>query len=343
MEFVTLAETGLKLSRVGLGTWSMTGDWWGPADPQEAYATLRKAIDLGITLFDTAPAYGRGLSEELLGRAIRDAGCRDRVVIATKAGLQWTNGKVVRNCSLSWLAQDLENSLRRLQTDVIDIYQVHWPDPLEPLEETAAFFGRLLQEGKIRAIGVSNFSPEQMERFRQVAPLHTAQPPYNLFERQIEADVLPYCQANGIATLIYSPLCRGLLGGRLTPQTKFPPGDLRSGIDPKFAEPRYSQYLQAAEELSRLARERYGKTLPQLAVRWLLDQPGVSAILWGARKRQQLDDLARVWGWSLEAEARQTIDEILQRHVPEPLPPSFMAPPTRPGIPASQNCPENLK
>jgi aryl-alcohol dehydrogenase-like predicted oxidoreductase len=169
MEFVTLAETRLKLSRVGLGTWSMTGDWWGPADPQEAYATLRKAIDLGITLFDTAPAYGRGLSEELLGRAIRDAGCRDRVVIATKAGLQWTNSKVVRNCSLSWLAQDLENSLRRLQTDVIDIYQVHWPDPLEPLEETAAFFGRLLQEGKIRAIGVSNFSPEQMERFRQVA------------------------------------------------------------------------------------------------------------------------------------------------------------------------------
>ncbi len=329
MEFVTLAKTGLRLSRVGLGTWSMTGDWWGPADPEEAYATLRKAIDLGITLFDTAPAYGRGLSEELLGRAIRDAGCRDRVVIATKAGLQWINGKVVRNCSLSWLVQDLENSLRRLQTDVIDVYQVHWPDPLEPLEETAAFFGRLLQEGKIRAIGVSNFSPQQMERFRQVAPLHTVQPPYNLFERQIEADVLPYCRANGIATLIYSPLCRGLLGGRLTPQTQFPPGDLRSGIDPKFAEPRYSHYLQAAEELSRLARERYGKTLPQLAVRWLLDQPGVTAILWGARKRQQLEDLAGVWGWSLEAEARQAIDAILQRHVPESIPPSFMAPPAR--------------
>ncbi len=329
MEFVTLAKTGLRLSRVGLGTWSMTGDWWGPADPEEAYATLRKAIDLGITLFDTAPAYGRGLSEELLGRAIRDAGCRDRVVIATKAGLQWINGKVVRNCSLSWLVQDLENSLRRLQTDVIDIYQVHWPDPLEPLEETAAFFGRLLQEGKIRAIGVSNFSPQQMERFRQVAPLHTVQPPYNLFERQIEADVLPYCRANGIATLIYSPLCRGLLGGRLTPQTQFPPGDLRSGIDPKFAEPRYSHYLQAAEELSRLARERYGKTLPQLAVRWLLDQPGVTAILWGARKRQQLEDLAGVWGWSLEAEAMQAIDAILQRHVPESIPPSFMAPPAR--------------
>ncbi len=329
MEFVTLAKTGLRLSRVGLGTWSMTGDWWGPADPQEAYATLRKAIDLGITLFDTAPAYGRGLSEELLGRAIRDAGCRDRVVIATKAGLQWINGKVVRNCSLSWLVQDLENSLRRLQTDVIDIYQVHWPDPLEPLEETAAFFGRLLQEGKIRAIGVSNFSPQQMERFRQVAPLHTVQPPYNLFERQIEADVLPYCRANGIATLIYSPLCRGLLGGRLTPQTQFPPGDLRSGIDPKFAEPRYSHYLQAAEELSRLARERYGKTLPQLAVRWLLDQPGVTAILWGARKRQQLEDLAGVWGWSLEAEAMQAIDAILQRHVPESIPPSFMAPSAR--------------
>lgn len=329
MEFIDLAETGLKLSRVGLGTWSMTGDWWGPADPEEAYATLRKAIDLGITLFDTAPAYGRGLSEVLLGRAIRDAGCRDRLVIATKAGLQWVNGKVVRNCSLSWLAQDLENSLRRLQTEVIDIYQVHWPDPLEPLEETAAFFRRLLQEGKIRAIGVSNFSPEQMDRFRQVAPLHTAQPPYNLFERQIEAEVLPYCREHGIHTLVYSPLCRGLLSGRMTPQTTFPPGDMRAGIDPKFVEPRYSQYLKAAEALSQFAQDRYGKTLAQLAVRWLLDQPGVSVALWGARKPYHLEAISGLWGWSLDAEAMQTIEDILQRYVPESIPPSFMSPPAR--------------
>lgn len=329
MEFVTLADAGLRLSRVGLGTWAMGGGWWGPSDRQESYTTIRKAIDLGITTFDTAPIYGLGVSEEVLGQAIKDSGCRDRVVLATKAGLEWTNNKVVRNSSLPRLAQELEDSLRRLQTDVIDLYQIHWPDPLEPIEETAAFLGQLLQQGKIRAIGVSNFSPEQMDRFRQVAPLHTAQPPYNLFERQIEADVLPYCRANGIATLIYSPLCRGLLSGRMTPQTTFPPGDMRAGIDPKFVEPRYSQYLKAAEALSRFAQDRYGKTLAQLAVRWLLDQPGVSVALWGARKPYHLEAISGLWGWSLDAEAMQTIEDILQRYVPESIPPSFMSPPAR--------------
>jgi aryl-alcohol dehydrogenase-like predicted oxidoreductase len=329
MEFVTLADAGLRLSRVGLGTWAMGGGWWGPSDRQESYTTIRKAIDLGITTFDTAPIYGLGVSEEVLGQAIKDSGCRDRVVLATKAGLEWTNNKVVRNSSLPRLAQELEDSLRRLQTDVIDLYQIHWPDPLEPIEETAAFLGQLLQQGKIRAIGVSNFSPEQMDRFRQVALLHTAQPPYNLFERQIEAEVLPYCREHGIHTLVYSPLCRGLLSGRMTPQTTFPPGDMRAGIDPKFVEPRYSQYLKAAEALSRFAQDRYGKTLAQLAVRWLLDQPGVSVALWGARKPYHLEAISGLWGWSLDAEAMQTIEDILQRYVPESIPPSFMSPAAR--------------
>lgn len=329
MEFVTLADAGLRLSRVGLGTWAMGGGWWGPSDRQESYTTIRKAIDLGITTFDTAPIYGLGVSEEVLGQAIKDSGCRDRVVLATKAGLEWTNNKVVRNSSLPRLAQELEDSLRRLQTDVIDLYQIHWPDPLEPIEETAAFLGQLLQQGKIRAIGVSNFSPEQMDRFRRVAPLHTAQPPYNLFERQIEAEVLPYCREHGIHTLVYSPLCRGLLSGRMTPQTTFPSGDMRAGIDPKFVEPRYSQYLKAAEALSRFAQDRYGKTLAQLAVRWLLDQPGVSVALWGARKPYHLEAISGLWGWSLDAEAMQTIEDILQRYVPESIPPSFMSPPAR--------------
>jgi aryl-alcohol dehydrogenase-like predicted oxidoreductase len=329
MEFVTLADAGLRLSRVGLGTWAMGGGWWGPSDRQESYTTIRKAIDLGITTFDTAPIYGLGVSEEVLGQAIKDSGCRDRVVLATKAGLEWTNNKVVRNSSLPRLAQELEDSLRRLQTDVIDLYQIHWPDPLEPIEETAAFLGQLLQQGKIRAIGVSNFSPEQMDRFRRVAPLHTAQPPYNLFERQIEAEVLPYCREHGIHTLVYSPLCRGLLSGRMTPQTTFPPGDMRAGIDPKFVEPRYSQYLKAAEALSRFAQDRYGKTLAQLAVRWLLDQPGVSVALWGARKPHHLEAISGLWGWSLDAEAMQTIEDILQRYVPESIPPSFMSPAAR--------------
>lgn len=134
---------------------------------------------------------------------------------------------------------------------------------------------------------------------------------------------------HGIHTLVYSPLCRGLLSGRMTPQTTFPPGDMRAGIDPRFVEPRYSQYLKAAEALSRFAQDRYGKTLAQLAVRWLLDQPGVSVALWGARKPYHLEAISGLWGWSLDAEAMQTIEDILQRYVPESIPPSFMSPPAR--------------
>ncbi|MFQ3614936.1 MAG: aldo/keto reductase [Cyanobacteriota bacterium] len=329
MEFVTLADTGLRLSRVGLGTWAIGGGWWGPSDQQDSYTTVRKAIDLGITTLDTAPIYGFGLSEEVVGQAIKDSGRRDQVVIATKAGLDWSNNKVVRNSSLPRLTQELEDSLRRLQTDVIDLYQIHWPDPVEPIEETAAFLGQLFKQGKIRAIGVSNFSPAQMDRFRQVASLHTDQPPYNLFERDIEADVLPYCRQNGIHTLMYSSLCRGLLSGRMSPETTFATGDMRSGIDPKFTEPRYSQYLKAAAELTQFAQDRYGKTLPQLAVRWMLDRPGVSVALWGARKPYHLDAVAGLWGWSLDEAAMQTIDRILQTCIPESIPPSFMAPPVR--------------
>jgi aryl-alcohol dehydrogenase-like predicted oxidoreductase len=249
------------------------------------------------------------------------------VLIATKAGLQWDGGRVSRNASRARIMQEVEDSLRRLRTDYIDVYQVHWPDPLVTIEETAEAMHTLFELGKIRAIGVSNFSVLQMERFRRVAPLHVLQPPYNLFERGIEADLLPYCHKNNIATLGYGALCRGLLSGRMTTATAFDGDDLRR-TDPKFREPRFAQYLTAVHRLDRLAQRRFGKRVIHLAVRWMLDQ-GITTALWGARHPDQLQPVDEVTGWSLDAAAMAEIDRILQETITDGVGPEFMAPPAR--------------
>src|SRR5882724_1007149 len=280
-----VAETALTVSRIGLGTWAIGGWMWGGTDDQESVNTIRAAVDSGINLIDTAPAYGFGRSEEIVGRAIAEGKLRSRVVIATKVGLEWKNGKVFRNASRDRILLEVEDSLRRLRTDYIDIYQVHWPDPLITIEETADTMHMLLEQGKIRAIGVSNFSVSQMERFRRVAPLHVLQPPYNLFERGIETDLLPYCRKNNIAMLGYGALCRGLLSGRMQANTAFAGDDLRR-TDPKFLEPRFAQYQTAVQRLDRLAQQRFGKRVIHLAVRWMLDQ-GITTALWGARHPDQ--------------------------------------------------------
>ncbi len=327
METIDIADTDLTVSRIGLGTWAIGGWMWGGTDEAAAIRTIQAALDQGITLIDTAPAYGFGRSEEIVGKALADGGRRDRAIIATKTGLEWRDGKVFRNAGRSRIRQEVEDSLRRLGTDRIDIYQVHWPDPLVPLQETAAVMGELLQEGKIRAIGVSNYSPRQMDLFRTVAPVHTVQPPFNLFEREIESDVLPYAQANGIHVFAYGALCRGLLSGKISAATQFEGDDLRKS-DPKFQPPRLAQYLAAVAELDRFARERYGKTVLALAIRWVLDHGGTTA-LWGARRPDQLTAVEDVLGWSLDAAAMAEIDGILRAAIKDPVGPEFMAPPTR--------------
>jgi aryl-alcohol dehydrogenase-like predicted oxidoreductase len=326
MEFADVPGTTLKLSRVGLGTWAIGGISWGGTDEAESVATIRDALTHGVNVIDTAPVYGFGRSEEIVGSAIAD-GLRDRVVLATKVGIEWHDGKITRNASRDRIMREIDDSLRRLRTDHIDIYQVHWPDPKTPIEETAGAMHSLLEQGKIRAIGVSNFSVEQMEKFRSVAPLHVAQPPYNLFEREVEKDILPYCRKNGIATLGYGALCRGLLSGRMRPDTKFEGDDLRLK-DPKFQQPRYGRYLAAVERLDRLAKHRYGKRVIDLAVRWVLDQ-GISSALWGARRPGQLDPVDEVMGWSLDAAAKAEINRILSETITDPVGPEFMAPPAR--------------
>ena len=326
-EFVDIPGTQLRVSRVGLGTWAMGGWMWGGTDERESVATIRAALDQGINLIDTAPVYGFGVSEEIVGQAVGASARRAQAVIATKVGLEWRDGKVYRNATRDRIMREIHESLRRLRTDYIDIYQVHWPDPLVPVEETAEAMLTLYDQGKIRAIGVSNFSVAQMESFRRVAPLHVLQPPYNLFERAIEAQILPYCRANNIATLGYGALCRGLLSGRMRADSTFEGDDLRR-LDPKFQPPRYAQYLTAVAQLDQLAQDFFQRRVIHLAVRWMLDQ-GISVALWGGRHPDQLEAALGVAGWSLGAATRARIDRILSEAITDPVGPEFMAPDLR--------------
>ena len=328
MESATIHGTTLNPFRIALGTWAIGGWMWGGTDDAQAIATIKSAIDRGITLIDTAPAYGFGHAEELVGQALAEAKARDRVCIATKVGLDWNDGKVFRNASRTRIRKEVDDLLRRLRIDVIDLYQVHWPDPKVSVEEIAEAMLELYHAGKIRAIGVSNFSVEQMEAFRAVAPLHTVQPPYNMFERGIEADVLPYCRRNDIATLAYGPLCRGLLSGRITRDTRFACDDIRQQ-DPKFQAPRLNQYVTAVQQLDRFALENYGKRAIHLAVRWVLDHEGIAFALWGARRPDQLNAVSDIAGWKIDASAMHEIDRIVASCITESVGPEFMAPPDR--------------
>jgi len=326
MEYVQISGTHITSSRIGLGCWAIGGWLWGGSDERESVDTILTALGKGINLIDTAAIYGFGRSEEIVGKALSEYGQRDKVVVATKAGLDWTSGGVHRNSTRERIMKEVEDSLKRLGTDYIDIYQIHWPDFDTPIEEAASAMDALYREGKIRAIGVSNYSTGQMDDFRRKAPLHTSQPPYNLFERDIEDDIVPYCDTNGITMLLYGAICRGLLSGRMRAETKFEGDDIRK-IDPKFNEPRYGHYLEAVGKLDEYARDKYGKRVIHLAVRWMLDKAPNHIALWGARRPGQLEPITEMMGWSLDGEDFRVIDRILSETIKDPVGPEFMAPP----------------
>ena len=329
METLDLDNRGLHTSRIGLGTWAIGGWMWGGTDEAESIRTIQSAPDHGITLIDTAPVYGFGRSEEIVGKAVKHGGMRDQVALATKCALEWdAKERVARNATKQRIFKEADDSLRRLQTDVIDLLQVHWPDPNVDVRETAEAMARLQQDGKIRAIGVSNFTPEQLDAFSEVATVDVAQNPYNLFERQIDDDVLPWSQAHDARLLAYGALCRGLLSGRMHADREFPGDDLRNN-DPKFQQPLFGQYLAAVDALEQFAQDNYGKHVLDLAIRWVLDQYPHSVALWGARKPDQLEAVDNVWGWQLDDSAREQIKEIVDTHVTDPVGPEFMAPPAR--------------
>ena len=324
VETTQLHHISHTTARIGIGTWVMGGWMWGGTDDTQSLRTLREAFEGGLNFIDTAPVYGFGRAEEVVGKAIREHGQRENITLATKVGLEWNNGKITRNSSPARIRQEIEDSLQRLQTSYIDVYIIHWPDLQRPLQEAAETMHSLLEEGKIRSIGVSNFSTEQMNIFRQYAPLHMIQPPYNLFERAAERDILPTARDNDIKSMTYGAICRGLLSGKMKPDSQFEGDDLRRK-DPKFRAPRYHQYLAAVEELDQLARQ-HGKRVIHLAVRWILDN-GVETALWGVRKPEQLQALHEAMNWQLTKSDMEEVDNILLRTISDPIEPVFMAPP----------------
>lgn len=326
IETLRIPGIAQPVARVALGTWAIGGWKWGGADDTESIATVQSAIDRGINLIDTAPVYGFGRAEELVGQALA-GGRRTRAVIATKAGVSWQDGKPFRDSRPARIRAEVEASLQRLRTDYIDLYQVHWPDPRVPIEDTAAELEHLRRAGKILAIGVSNYSAEQMQRFRGVTSFATLQSPYNLFEREIEAGPLPYAEQTERVVLAYGSLCRGLLSGRITADTTFAGDDLRA-YDPKFVMPRRQQYLTAIAALDEFAQRTHDKRILALAIRWVLDRGGTIA-LWGARRPAQLQPVDECFGWHLSAAEREQIDAILARTVREPVGADFFAPPLR--------------
>ena len=295
MEYRTLGKSGIQASVVGLGTWALGGtSWWGPTDDAEAIRAIQAALDSGINLIDTAPVYGWGHSEEIVGRAVK--GRRDKVVLATKCGLRWQDGhgapffsldgREVRRClERPYVRQELELSLKRLGTDYVDLYQTHWPavEPFKtPIAETMGLLMDLKREGKIRAIGASNVTVAEMDAYRAVGQLDSNQPRYSLLDRRIEPAVVPYCMEHGVSILAYSPLEQGLLTGRISLDTAIDAAEYRNLL-PWFKPGNRRRVLDMLAKWSELCR-RYQCTLRQLVIACTLAQPGITHALCGGRK-----------------------------------------------------------
>lgn len=310
MGTVRLGMTDLRVTPVAYGTWQFGGEW-GAVDEPAAIEAIRRARALGINFFDTAQAYGFGISERILGRALADElrRRRDELVIATKGGLRIDAERgLVRDSSPDWLRRGVEESLENLGIVHIDLYQVHWPDSDVPFAETAAALQELVEEGKIRHVGVSNFSAEQIEEFALTRPVETVQPPYHLFRREIEDDVLPYAGANDIGVLVYGPLAHGLLGGAMGAEATFPGDDWRS-TSSVFQGEEFRRNLAVVQRLAQLAGER-GATVSQLAIAWTLANPAVDVAIVGARRLEHLEESAKAAKLDLSAADLERIEEI---------------------------------
>jgi aryl-alcohol dehydrogenase-like predicted oxidoreductase len=313
MKYVTLGKSDLLVSRVAFGTWQLGGDW-GPTDTDDAVLAIRRAANSGVNFFDTAQAYGFGASEELLATALRRMARHD-LVIATKGGLRREGAGVVRDASASSIREGVEASLRALETDYIDLYQVHWPDSNTPFEETAEVLAKLVADGKIRHVGVSNFDTKQMETFSEVLPVETLQPAYHIFRREIEDEILPYTSAHNIGVLVYGPLAHGLLGGNLRLDTRFARGDWRAS-SPVFQGEAYKQNLKKVSELQDFARRALGVTVGQLAVAWTLANPAVQVAIVGTRNPGHVQEALAAADLVFDEETKSRIDEIIRDVVP---------------------------
>lgn len=317
-----LGDSDLEVTPIMLGAWAIGGSMWGGQDEAQAVATIQAALDAGVNIIDTAPVYGLGRSEELVARAI--AGRRERVLLATKCGLDWegpgeamrfsftdvdgTDKPVFHNLRPARIRAECEASLRRLRTDRIDLYQIHWPDPTTPLEDSLAELVKLREEGKVRWLGVSNFSPAQLRIARQAGGIVSTQPQYNLLDRAIEAEVLPVCRELGLGVIAYSPMARGLLTGKIGRDHVFPATDHRAR-QPWFQPERRARILDALADARPIA-QAHGISLGNLAIAWALAHPDVTAAIVGARTPEQARENVRASEVRLTAGERARLGEL---------------------------------
>jgi aryl-alcohol dehydrogenase-like predicted oxidoreductase len=309
-----LGKDGPQISRVGLGTWAIGGSgWkyaWGPQDDADSIAVIHEAIDAGINWIDTAAVYGLGHSEEVVGRAVK--GKRSQVLLATKCGRKpGPGGDILSVLDASSVREELEASLRRLSTDRIDLYQIHWPTPEPQIEEAWAEIARAVKAGKVRYAGVSNFDPSQMKRLQAIHPITSLQPPYSMLRRDIEAEILPFCAENAIGVICYSPLQMGLLTGAFSRErvAALAADDLRRRNE-YFAEPALTRNLKLVERLRPIA-ERSGRTVGELALAWVLSRRGVTAVIVGGRRPGQARELAGAADWELSSQDLAEISQAL--------------------------------
>lgn len=308
MKYTTLGRTGLEVSRIAFGTWQVSGEW-GSFDEEQAQRAIRHARELGVNFFDTAQAYGFGASEELLANALRSEleSNREALIIATKGGIN-PGGDRPRDSRREYLRSGVEASLKAMKLDYIDLYQIHWPDHDTPFEETAGYLQELVDEGKIRHVGVSNYDEKQMAAFAKTRPVETLQPPYHLFRRHIEDGVLPYVREHGIGTLVYSPLGSGLLTGTMTPDTTFEDSDWRSQAS-AFQGENFRKNLEVVDRLKDFARSK-GVEVSQIAIAWVLAQDGIDVAIVGARSDRNIERSLAAVDVELTAEDLAEIERI---------------------------------
>lgn len=289
-----IGNTNMDITPIGFGSWAVGGGGyqfgWGPQDDEQSIAAIHRALDLGINWIDTAAVYGLGHAEEIVARALKNR--EERPYVFTKCSRVWDdNGEISGNLNAASIRRECEASLRRLQIDVIDLYQMHWPNPEQDIEEGWEAMAKLQREGKVRYIGVSNFNVGQMQRIMKIAPISSLQPPYSLIKREVEQEILPFCQEHNIGVIVYSPMMSGLLTGTMTRERikKLPADDWRKH-DPEFQEPRLSRNLALTEKLGEIAYI-HGRTTGEVAIAWTLANPAVTAAIVGARNPGQVDSI----------------------------------------------------
>ena len=318
METRVLGNSNLQITRIGVGAWAMGGGgwtWsWGPQDDEESIAAIKQALDLGINWIDTAAVYGLGHSEEVVARALK--GRSNRPYIFTKCERVWDErGKIGGSLKAESIRRECEASLRRLQMDVIDLYQIHWPEPNADIEEGWTEMARLREEGKVRFIGVSNFTVQQMKRAMKIAPITSLQPPYSIVAREVEEDILPFCMRNNIGVIVYSPMYSGLLAGAMTRQriANFAPDDWRRR-DQNFQEPNLSRNLRLVEVLREVGK-RHGRTPGEVAIAWTLHNQAVTGAIVGVRSPEQVRGIIGATQFRLNDKEVMEIEDALEQEV----------------------------